>query len=181
MRRALSALTRLVAFTCIFALAGPALAGEAFTMSEPRAVASADVDVVNEIGRTHVLADFLPVAEPGILYFWATTCEPCREELPAFDSFANALTERGLGTRLVVVAVEPSPREKIDAFLEEIGLAGFATLQDTENRSGSVFGLFGMPATLLIDAEGRVVGQHSGPLDWNDEAVRAELAAHLEG
>ena len=68
-----------------------------------------------------------------------------------------------------------------DAFLEEIGLAGFATLQDTENRSGSVFGLFGMPATLLIDAEGRVVGQHSGPLDWSDEAVRAELAAHLDG
>ena len=34
---------------------------------------------------------------------------------------------------------------------------------------------------LAIDAEGRVVGQHSGPLDWSDEAVRAELAAHLEG
>ncbi|MCK5749893.1 MAG: TlpA family protein disulfide reductase, partial [Oricola sp.] len=117
----------------------------------------------------------------GILHFWATWCGPCRAELPDLDAYTKDLTERGLGTRLVVVAVEPSPRAKIDAFLEEIGLAGFATLQDTENRSGSVFGLFGMPATLLIDAEGRVVGQHSGPLDWSDEAVRAELAAHLDG
>ena len=38
-----------------------AAADDAFTMSEPRVVASADVDVVNEIGRTHVLADFLPL------------------------------------------------------------------------------------------------------------------------
>ena len=175
MRRTLSALA------CLFALAGSALAGEAFTASEPRVVASADVDVVNQIGNTHVLADFLPVGEPGILHFWATWCGPCRAELPDLDAYAKDLTERGLGTRLVVVAVEASPREKIDAFLEEIGLAGFATLQDKENRSGPVFGLFGMPATLLIDAEGRVVGLRSGPLDWNDEAVRAELAAHLEG
>jgi len=159
----------------------PAAAGDAFTASEPRTVASADVEVVNEIGKTHVLADFLPVGEPGILHFWATWCGPCRAELPDLDAYAKDLTERGLGTRLIVVAVEPSPREKIDAFLEEIGLSGFATLQDTENRSGSVFGLFGMPATLLIDAEGRVVGQHSGPLDWSDEALRTELAAHLDG
>ncbi|MAS08282.1 MAG: hypothetical protein CL534_26810 [Ahrensia sp.] len=171
----------LTALALIAVLCGGARAGDSFTATEPRAVASADVEVVNEIGRTHVLADFLPVAQPGILHFWATWCGPCRAELPDLDAYARDLTERGLGTRLVVVAVEPSPRAKIDAFLEEIGLAGFATLQDTQNRSGSVFGLFGMPATLLIDAEGRVVGQHSGPLDWSDEALRAELAAHLEG
>jgi thiol-disulfide isomerase/thioredoxin len=168
-----------LALLCL--LPGVARADGAFVMSEPRVVSSADVDVVNEIGRTHVLADFLPFGKPGILHFWATWCGPCREELPSLDAYSNALTEDELATRLIVVAVEPSPREKIDRFLDDLGLPDFATLQDAGNRSGAVFGLFGMPATILIDAEGRVVGQHSGPLDWSDEAVRAELAAHLDG
>ena len=161
---------------------GKALAADsAFVASEPRTVASTDVEVVNEFGHTHVLADFLPVGEPGILHFWATWCAPCREELPALDAYAKQLDQDGLGARLVVVAVEPSPREKIDDFLAGIGLAGFATLQDRDNRSGTVFGLFGMPSTLLVDANGNIVGQHQGPLDWSDEAVRAELQTHLSG
>jgi thiol-disulfide isomerase/thioredoxin len=50
-----------------------------------------------QIGRTHVLADFLPVGEPGILHFWATWCGPCREELPDLDAYAEDLSEAGLG------------------------------------------------------------------------------------
>ena len=87
MRRALSALA------CLFALASllarPSLAGDAFTATEPRVVASADVEVVNEIGRTHVLADFLPVAEPGILHFWATWCGPCHQIAPHIEQIAK--------------------------------------------------------------------------------------------
>ena len=161
---------------------GTALAADgAFVASEPRTVASADVEVVNEFGHTHVLADFLPVGEPGILHFWATWCAPCRAELPGLAAYANELSEAGLRDRLIVVAVEPSPRDKIDRYLDELGLDGFVTLQDRGNRSGATFGLFGMPATILLDAKGRVVGQHSGPLDWSDEAVSSELAAHLDG
>jgi thiol-disulfide isomerase/thioredoxin len=170
----------------LLALAFAALTGAAaaddggFSLVAPREAGSADVEVVNKAGDTHILADFLP-GEPSVLHFWATWCAPCRAELPGLAAYADELGERGLRDRLIVVAVEPSPREKIDRFLTEIGLEGFVTLQDRQNRSGATFGLFGMPATILLDAGGRVVGQHSGPIDWTDETVREELAAHLDG
>lgn len=169
-------LSLLLAF--LFAL--PAQAGDLFSTAEPRLPASADVTVVNEVGHEHVLADFLP-GEPAILHFWATWCAPCRAELPSLANYADDLRTAGLRDRLIVVAVEASPRTKIDTFLDDLGLEGFMTLQDRASRSGTAFGLFGMPATILLDADGRVTGQYSGPLDWQDEAVRAELAAHLDG
>ncbi|MCI5077407.1 TlpA disulfide reductase family protein [Oricola sp.] len=170
-----------VALALLALTTGAVRADGVFAPVEPRPAASADVEIVNSIGKTHVLADFLPVGEAAILHFWATWCGPCREELPGLASYAQALSDDGLRDRLIVIAVEPSPREKIDRFLDDLGLAGFVTLQDRKNRSGPLFGLFGMPATILLDAEGRVVGQHSGPLDWDDAAIRTELAAHLDG
>ena len=119
----------------------------------------------------------LLAGRPAILHFWATWCGPCREELPALAAYAADLAVNG--GALVVVAVEPSPPEKIEAFLAAIGLDGFATLRDPSGRSGAAFGLFGMPSTLLVDRDGRVVARRAGPLDWQDPAMRAELAAHL--
>jgi len=163
------------------ALTAAAAADEGvFAPIEPREAASANVEITNEAGHTHMLADFLP-GEPAILHFWATWCAPCREELPGLAAYADKLAGTGLRDRLIIVAVEPSPREKIDRFLDDLGLDGFVTLQDRENKSGATFGLFGMPATVLLDAKGRVTGRHSGPIDWVDEAVKAELAAHLDG
>ena len=175
MRKPVIALLALLACTAI-ALAADGV----FAPAEPREAASADVEVVNEVGHEHILADFLP-GEPAILHFWATWCAPCREELPGLAAYANDLAEHGLRDRLIIIAVEPSPREKIDDFLIDLGLDAFVTLQDRGNKSGAVFGLFGMPATMLLDAEGRVVGQQSGPVEWADDAVREELAAHLGG
>jgi len=169
-----------LALFVLIACTGSAAAGDAFAPVEPRAAASADVTVVNSNGDEHVLADFLP-GQPAILHFWATWCAPCREELPGLAAYAAKLADDGLRDRLIVVAVEPSPRGKIDGFLAGLGLDGFVTLQDRTNRSGAIFGLFGMPSTMLLDAEGRVIGQHSGPVDWSDEAVRKELATHLGG
>lgn len=168
-------------FLALLACAASPLAAEAgvFAPTEPREAASADVEIVNAVGHDHILADFLPGA-PAILYFWATTCTPCREELPGLADYADQLTEEGRRDRLVIVALDPSPREEIDSYLVDLGLGGFVTLQDRGNKSDVVFGLSDMPTTVLVDAEGRVVGQHTGPVDWADYAARRELAAHLE-
>ncbi|MFZ2099542.1 MAG: TlpA disulfide reductase family protein, partial [Oricola sp.] len=141
-----------------------------------------DIEVSNIVGQTHILADFLPVDQPAILHFWATWCAPCREELPKLDRYAEFLSTIDIRDRLIVIAVEPSPRAQIDAYLaQDLGLESFAVLQDRDDKSGPAFGLTGLPETVLLDAEGRIVGRHSGTLDWSDSKVLEELSAHLGG
>ena len=158
-------------------LAQAAHAAPAIPPVAPMAVDASGLVLARLDGTETDLAALL-AGRPAILHFWATWCGPCREELPALAAYAADLAEAG-GGALVVVAVERSPPEKIEAFLAGIGLDGFATLRDPSGRSGPVFGLFGMPSTVLIDGAGRVVARRAGPLDWQDPAVRAELADHL--
>jgi thiol-disulfide isomerase/thioredoxin len=159
------------------ALAQAAHAAPAIPPVAPMAVDAGRLVLTRPDGSETDLAALLG-GRPAILHFWATWCGPCREELPALAAYAVDLATTG-GGGLVVVAVEPSPPEKIAAFLEGIGLDGFATLRDPGGRSGGAFGLFGMPSTVLVDGAGRVVARRAGPLDWHDPDVRAELAAHL--
>jgi thiol-disulfide isomerase/thioredoxin len=170
------------ALRAILAAAGVALAqighaAQAIPPVAPMVVDASGLVLVGLDGTEDDLAALLG-GRPAVLHFWATWCGPCREELPALAAYAADLAASG-GGPLVVVAVEPSPPEKIAAFLAGIGISGFATLRDPSGRSGAAFGLFGMPSTVLVDRDGRVVARRAGPLDWHDPAVRVELAAHL--
>ncbi len=168
----------LLASLALGGLPDAARAGNAVPLVEPYAVDITAVALTAADGNREPLGAILP-QEPSIVHFWATWCAPCREELPALARFAETLASRGQTERLIVIAVEPSPREKIDRFLLEAGIDGFVTWHDREGKSGAAFGLFGMPATVLLDGAHLVVGKVSGALDWDDAAARAELEAHL--
>lgn len=157
--------------------AGMAHGQNAVAPVPPEPADTAQIEVVDAAGTSRNLADILPDA-PAILHFWATWCGPCREELPDLAAYGAHLAENGLSDRLVVIALERSPRARVDAFLDELGVE-LATWQDRVGRSSTVFALFGMPSTILIDAEGQIVGRHSGPLAWAKPATRDRLDAHL--
>jgi thiol-disulfide isomerase/thioredoxin len=114
-----------------------------------------------------------------LLNLWATWCVPCRTEMPALDRLQASLG----GPRFEVVSVNIDQRnpQRAEAFLDEIGVKSLARYADP---SAGIFqalksaGLaFGMPTTLLIDAEGCVLASLAGPADWASEDAKAFVAA----
>lgn len=94
---------------------------------------------------------------PAIVHYWATWCEPCRQEAPEIARLA-----RRLGRRARLVGVDWSDdRGRAVAFARRHGWS-FPILADPRSTSGRRNGLVGLPMTLIVDADGRIVERLMG-------------------
>jgi cytochrome c biogenesis protein CcmG/thiol:disulfide interchange protein DsbE len=92
------------------------------------------------------------------LNFWATWCQPCKEELPAL---AEAWREaRGSCVEFVGVT-EESSREDAVAEVARHELP-YSVVLDADGAVARAYGVTGLPRTYLIDAEGNLRKVFSG-------------------
>jgi thiol-disulfide isomerase/thioredoxin len=94
----------------------------------------------------------------AIVNFWASWCEPCKREAPEFARFARGLPA---GVRLVGVNWDDS-KSAARAFLERYDWR-FPNLRDGSDEVGARYRLTGLPATFVIDREGRIAATLRGP------------------
>lgn len=108
-----------------------------------------------------------------VLNFWATWCEPCRAEMPAF----NRLHEKWAGRGVQFLGLSDESPEKAQAFGRTLGIGyplwtGGDQVADLSRRLGNRQG--GLPHTVVIDPSGRVVTQRVGP--YTESELDLELA-----
>lgn len=103
-----------------------------------------------------------------VLNFWATWCGPCKEEMPALDRLRREFDP----ARFVLLTITTDIRPRaITSFLKTLGLDLPVLLDDEKDVSG-VYLVRGLPTTVLIGKDGRVVARAVGPRDWDSpEAV----------
>ncbi len=92
-----------------------------------------------------------------LVNFWASWCGPCRAEHPFLERIAEA------GVPIIGINYKDRPANAA-AFLEELGNPYAAIGVDEAGRAGIDWGLYGVPETFVIDAEGTVLMRHPGPI-----------------
>jgi len=107
---------------------------------------------------------------PVMLNFWATTCPPCRQEMPFFQEVFEDEEWRDQG--LVILAVNlAEPASRVREFMEDNGLS-FPVLLDTELDVGKMYNASRIPVTYFIDKDGIMRDGQLGPfsskadIDW---------------
>lgn len=125
-------------------------------------------------GAPKTLADFR--GRLVLVNFWATWCGPCAEEMPSLDRL-----QARLGSRLTVLAISEDRRggDAVDPFLAKLKLADLAVYLDARNSALQAFGLVGLPTSILIDRDGRMVWRVEGGVDWTGAEAAAKLAPYL--
>jgi len=112
-----------------------------------------------------------------LVNFWATWCEPCRAELPELVALDQRL--RGRGLTVVGVSVDRDlPADRIRAFADRRKVA-FTLWRDPGEALAGAFGVTQLPATYLIDAQGRVVWSATGAISASNPALDAALEKAL--
>lgn len=96
---------------------------------------------------------------PAVVNFFASWCEPCREELPTLESARQSLA----GTVDFVGVDHTDGREPAADLLTASGVQ-FPAAFDPNGKVGAAYGLRGLPATVFITASGRVLEIHQGKL-----------------
>jgi thiol-disulfide isomerase/thioredoxin len=129
-------------------------------------------------GRERALKDWR--GRVVLLNLWATWCVPCRLEMPALDALQGRLG--GPGFEVVAINIDTRDADKPKAWLKEVGIKRLAYYADPQAKvfqDLKVAGrAFGMPTTLLIDAQGCEIGTIAGPAEWaSDDAVKLVEAA----
>ena len=98
-----------------------------------------------------------------IVNFWATWCEPCREEMPSLERLRDKLA----GRPFAVLAVNyGESREKVATFLEH-EMVSLPVVLDTQKDVARDWNVGGLPMTFVVDAEGRVRYSVFGVRDWS--------------
>jgi thiol-disulfide isomerase/thioredoxin len=117
-----------------------------------------DFSIQDISGRSVQLSDHR--GRVVLVNFWATWCSPCRDEMPILQDYY--LDHKDEGFVLVGVNVSGRPQE-VATFVEEAGYV-FPIWLDPPGNVLIDLGVNGLPASLLVDEEGRLREQWVGPL-----------------
>jgi peroxiredoxin len=107
-------------------------------------------------GRDFTLASLR--GKPVLLDFWATWCEPCREEMPHIKALYDQFKDKGL---MVVCVDTNEPAEKARKYFEDNHYSFISLVEGASNISKQ-YGAGGIPRVVLIDKDGIVRYFHRG-------------------
>lgn len=103
-----------------------------------------------------------------VLNFWATWCGYCTEEMPDFQKLHDELKDSEDVVLLMLNQTDGQreTREVADAFLIDNDY-DFLNLYDPGDVGYGIFGLQGLPATVVIDAQGRLADYTLGMTNYD--------------
>ncbi|MGZ5114268.1 MAG: TlpA disulfide reductase family protein [Usitatibacter sp.] len=124
--------------------------------NETPALAQPDIS-----GRTVDLRDLR--GRVVLVNFWATWCDPCRDEMPSFERLRAKLD----GKPFEVITVNYGEAvAKIEEFMRRYKLS-LTVLLDPDKETAAAWKAGGLPMTFLVDAQGKVRYSAFGECDWS--------------
>lgn len=127
-----------------------------------------DIEFTAFDGRSQSIADLR--GTPVVLNFWASWCVPCRKEMPAFQQVSDEL-----GGKVAFVGLASEDGEADARRFAEANSIHYSLGVAPDGLADSM-GVFGLPSTFLIDADGMIVEAHFGEL--SHDKLLAKLQKH---
>lgn len=105
-----------------------------------------------------------------VLEFWATWCTPCVAGIPHLNQLAAELS----GQRVVFIAITDDSEARLRSFLKATPIKTWIGI-DPERTNWSSFNIHGIPSTVIVDADGRLVAATT-PDNLTPEVLRDVIA-----
>ena len=134
--------------------------------------------VIHKVPKTHDNVIFLNKKDQKInineykgnlliLNFWATWCEPCKEEMPSLDNLqANPKLNK---IKIFAINIGKENLDKVNKFFLDLNIKNFDPYFDPPTTLAKMFSLRGVPTSILINKKGQEFARVIGSIDFEDK------------
>jgi thiol-disulfide isomerase/thioredoxin len=121
-------------------------------------------------GNAASLADFK--GHVTLVNLWATWCQPCLKEMP---SLVRLQAKEGAALKIVALSEDMGGVDKVKSFVDKHDLGKLPIYLDPKSSAMHGFELRGLPTSILIGADGKVLGKVEGQADWDGDKIEAAI------
>ena len=126
-----------------------------------------DFSLTDLSGRNLRLSDYR--GKVVVLDFWATWCDPCKQEIPHFIEMQSKYASQGLQVLGVSMDDDEPP---VRQFQQQFRM-NYPVALGSPELADQYGGILGLPITFVIDRNGRIAARHVGATDAS--VVEAEI------
>ena len=102
-----------------------------------------------------------------ILNFWATWCEPCKEEMPSLNRLQ--VNKKVKNLKIYPINIGKENLNKVKSFFVELGINNLEPYFDNPSTLAKTFSLRGLPTTILLNSKGEEFARIIGSINFDDE------------
>jgi thiol-disulfide isomerase/thioredoxin len=113
-----------------------------------------------------------------LVNFWATWCAPCIKELPALDALQGDLG--GEDFRVLIISIDRKGLEVAQPFLDGLDVRHLKTAADPKGALARAMQATGLPTTVIVAPDGKVMGRILGDAEWNSDGAKALVRYYLQ-
>ena len=121
----------------------------------------------SETGKKLTLADYK--GHVLVVNLWATWCGPCTEELPGLAALAERI--KPFGGLVLPISIDVEGAAAVKPFYASHNISNLPVLLDPDGNNLDVLDTDGVPLTIVLNPEGKLVARLEGAADWNTQAV----------
>ena len=137
------------------------------------------VDIKNIDGGIINTSEFNNNNSPIIISFWATWCKPCKEELDNIhEVYADWVEETNV--KLIAISIDDARNSsKIKPLTNSKGWE-YEIYQDSNSEFATQMGVKPIPHTFLLDGNKKIVWNHTGYTDGDEEELYERILKIIE-
>ena len=101
-----------------------------------------------------------------LLNFWATWCEPCKEEMPSLDRLQNNSKLNNI--KIFPINISQESLKKINDFFKDLDIEYLEPYYDAPTTLAKTLSLRGVPTSILFNTEGKEFARIIGSIDFDN-------------
>ena len=101
-----------------------------------------------------------------LLNFWATWCEPCKEEMPSLDRLQN--NSKLSNIKIFPINISQESLKKINDFFKDLNIEYLEPYFDTPITLAKTLSLRGVPTSIIFNKEGKEFSRIIGSIDFDN-------------